>query len=724
MRQFLTVVAAATIFALAAVAPAVGSPAPAPGGTPTASASTLPQGFPAELRQFVGGTDEFKAAPWFSGPCHDRGGDMGVYLDAAFPVEDRLLYWTAAPDQKRALLRASARDPVLGPAGAAGAADDSSLDVQIAAGTEPSALPKVFPAGDPAYRMPTGYCAADLQRWATRTFNTWGFQWAATPDRQSMTEIHRTAGAGDVPGEAWTQPCGGKVSEIYCAHAFFVDCDQADPGADDLRRCVEWNRAVGRLFAGTAHWISANTSLSDRVGQALEATPQFKAAAAYASAFAWTWGTAVPGIVKFVSDPQSVIDQWADAAKESAVDLTSKTLAGLADVGGFDPAAAWFLRWYALSCGIGVMTMGIMTLLAVWRAASKGETIKTIGGDLLVYAPTGVVLMLFAPMLAQLLVDAANALATSVATTAGPDMGAMVDNISTFTGQLTAPQLPGGVIVGLILYLLLIAGALGVFFGLLLHANALPVLAVAAGIGFGMWVHPKWRPKAARPVLVFIAIVLSKPLLFLLLAVESSLIDAELTGRSAAQGNTGTLGELSMIVASLIIVGLAPWTLLRYAPLLPTRSDAAGFGAHSGSMLAGALSGSAMSRMWYGRGLGGDRDGGRSAPDTGRPSAGAVAAAGGTAGVGPRWRTSGSADGRSAREAAYGDMLTRRTGRPPRSGTAPGWGTAGRGAGRLLRGAGGAAALAAPIAASAASAALNKARSAAESGPGEAEQQQ
>ncbi|MFI6368297.1 hypothetical protein ACIBG0_36840 [Nocardia sp. NPDC050630] len=700
----------------ASAAPGTGAP-----GASAQSAGSLPKGFPDDLKNFVGGTDEFRSGPWFSGECKDRGGDMGAYINATMAVEDRLIYWSASPDAKKALLH----NGLLHSQGTI--SPTTPVDQYVDEGLEPpyELLPKVFPAGDSAYSMHTAYCADDLKRWSTSEWNAWGFQWAGSPDKQSMNDIRKASGFDRVPAEAWTSPCGGQVPSNYCIHAFFVDCDQANPSPDDLRRCIAWNRSVGQLFTGTAQWLQANTSFSDRLREAIEATPQFRVDAAYTRAFAWFWGTAVPNVAKFVADPQSVIDDWADASKQGAVDLASKVLTGLADVGGFDPSAAWFLRWYALSTGIGVVVMGLMTILALWRASAKGETIKTIAGDLLGYAPAGVVLMVFAPMLAQMLVELSNALSQAITRTSGPDMGQMITNIEHFTGELTAPAIPGGVIVGLILFLLLIAGALGVFFGLLMHANALPVLAVAAGIGFGMWVHPKWRPKALRPVLVFIGIVFSKPLLFLLLGVESGLINAELTGQSTLESDTGNLGKLAMIVASFIVVGLAPWSLLKYAPLLPTRSDTSGFGAHSGSLLAGTLGGVASSRLFYGAGRGGYRD---RSPRGGSESSNGR---GGGGDPGPKWRTAGRGDGRSATEARFGDMLNRRT-RAGRGGGAAtvakkdGAGVAlGRG---LLRGAGsaasGAAALAVPVAAQASAAALNKARAAAESGPGEAEQQQ
>ncbi|MGW5383902.1 hypothetical protein [Nocardia sp. NPDC003963] len=703
--------------------PAVAAPAESGPGTPTPPASSLPTGFPQDLKRFIGGSEEFRAADWFTGACGDRGGDLGAYINDAFAVESRLLYWSADDETKTELVRAAM--PVSG-APLAGV-DEAAKIVEEGRAPPESAFPPTFPAGDRAYSMRTSYCADDLKRWTTPSWNTWGFEWASAPDKQSMAEISKAANFESVPEQAWTQPCGGDVPAIYCSHAFFVDCERADASQDDLRRCVGWNRAVAQLFTGTAQWIDANTSLTDRIEDAIASTPHFQAGKAYVDAFVWVWGTAIPDLVAFVADPQTVIDDWAVSSKEGAVQLSSQVLTGLAGVGGFDPAAPWFLRWYAMSTGLGIVVMAVMTILALWRAAAKGETVKSIAGDLLGYAPAGVMMMLFAPMLAQLLVELSNALSEAITRVSGPDMGQMVTNLTHFTGELTAPALPGGAIVGLLLFLLLIAGALGVFFGLLMHANALPILAVAAGIGFGMWVHPKWRPKALRPLLVFLGIVFSKPLLFFLLAVQTGVINAALTDQTSMHGDTGTLGKMCMLVVSFLVVGLAPWSLVKYAPLLPTRADASGFGAHSGSLMAGALGGVASSHMWYRRGGGG---GGGGKDTGGAGGAGGGRSQSGRGGdPGPAWRTSGRSDGRSATEARFGDMLNRRAaggGGAAAAAAAKGRGgisarTVGR---QAWKAAGAATAIGVPVAAQASAAALNKARSAAEATPGEAEQQQ
>ncbi|ATL67378.1 hypothetical protein CRH09_15405 [Nocardia terpenica] len=671
-----------------------------------AAADNLPNGFPAELRQFVAGTSEFRSS-WFSGECANRGGDVGAYINGALTAEDRLLYWTATDDQKRALLHGHVPDDAIG----------RLLDT----GAEPpkEALPRVFPAGDATFHLPSPACADDLKRWArTPAWNTWGFDWVSTPDEQSMHEIAAGTHAFNmVPAKAWTDPCS--VNGTYCAHAFFVDCRRADTATGDQIRCLKWNAAVGNLFVGTADWIDRNTSFSDWLSKAVIDVYGTSATEAFVKAFSWVVGKTSQAI-RFVDDPQSVIDDWANSSKASAVDLSSRVLDGLAATGRFDPAAPWFLHWYAISTGIGIMVMASMTLLALWRASARGETMKTLGADLFGYLLGGVVLMLFAPMIAGMLIEIANSASESIARTAGPDMGEMLTNLKKFTGELTASNLVGGVLVGLLLFLLLIVGALAVFFGLLMHQVALPCLAVASGIGFGMWVHPSWRKKALRPVLLFVAIVFSKPLLFLLLATLTGTINAGLTGDGGGGDQLGTLARLCLVVVAFIVAGLAPWSLLRYAPVLPSRSDAAGFG-QSSSLLAGAAGGVGSAMWWNSRGMGGRHAYTRA--DRASGSVGEASRGGGNAD--PKWRTGGRSDGKSATEAEFGQTLARGSGKGEQSALRRGTGSTGRTAAGVTRRMGSAAkttaVVAAPIAAQAASGALNKARSVAEAAPGEAE---
>src|SRR5699024_7555106 len=212
-----------------------------------------------------------------------------------------------------------------------------------------------------------------------------------------------------------------------------------------------------------------------------------------------------------------------------------------------------------------------------------------------------------APGAAQLLVSLADALSEGIGSPLGMSADDAVNNVSAVMGDLTSDTIVGGAISGIVLFVLVIIGVCATFFGLLMHAAALPILSAVAGIGFGMWVHPKWREKALRPVMVFIGMVFMMPLLLLMLGVVFTTVNI---WSAQASGSSGLdrFAAVGMIGVCFVLAGLAPWAMLKYAPILPTAADSAGFGA--GGSTAGMAISSTGSYM-MGRSGGGGGGAGR-----------------------------------------------------------------------------------------------------------------
>ncbi|MBY6412872.1 hypothetical protein HQ346_14390 [Rhodococcus sp. BP-252] len=720
-RHVLIVVAAAlaALFSPAAVAAAQPVPTPEPGAvTGQQSASRLPDNFPQDLRKFIGGTEEFKNGPWFTGKCRDQGGDLGLYISEALSNENRLLYWTASDEQKvdmvgGATLTAGSESAAVGTVEAA--------EKAVADGTEPpeEALPTVFPAGDTSFHPPAGTCAGDLARWGTKEWSTWGFAWTASPDADSLTAIKELPGADTVPGSAWSDPCAEGSGDQYCMHAFFVDCAQAERA--DASRCQDWNLSIGRLFAGTANWIDQNTGFLDRVkdtlGRVIQATPQYKLGKAYVQAFSWVAGAA-GDVVDFVKDPATVIDDWANSTKSGALSLTDAVLRGLTSTGDFDPTQPWFLTWYAASTGLGMMVMSFAVLIAITRSRQKGSPAELVA-NVFGYLPAGIVMMLFSLVAAQFLLELAKAITDGITAASGTTVTEMVDNIYNSMSAMNNETVVGGSIVGLIFFGLLLLGALSVYIGLLLHQIGLPLAACVAGIGYGMWVHPTWRVKALRPVLTFVGLVFSKPLLFLLIAIVLTGANNSLLSGGGGSGDLTSLGSLALVAASMVLVGLAPWALLKWAPILPTRADSEGFGSGGGSIAGGVIGGLGSSALFRGRSGGGNRVSEKTSRDSRSTPSGSGLAATGHAPHSAAFHPHASAAGRSGGHTPGSEVHS------SSRGSASKLGMAGRLGGRLAKGSAGglvtAAAVAVPIAAQSASAAMNKAKAGAETAATESE---
>lgn len=538
--------------------------APTAAAQPPATIDQVPPGFPDDLKQFVGGTREFQDAPWFRGACRNRGGDVGAYINAVMLEEPRLLYWSTPPEQRRGYWIAA--HPQLPP---------SSIDVNK---EPPGGLPKTFPAVDAsrsAYTLRTGskYCADDLKQWTNPATNAWGFTWAPAPDAESLTEMKKNGSIhSDDVVDKYTNACAEKNSP-YCQKAFFLDCSRAGMNTEKKQDCIEWNFSVAQLFTGLAKFIDDNTSWLEEVGQFLGAVGEaiWTAGRIIVEAFAVIVGFAVD-VVKFVASPGDAIDDVANSLHQSAVDFTTKVLQGLAGIGNFDPSSPWFLSTYAASTGLGIVVMAFMAILMLVRTASGGGGRNDLQEALFKHLPLGMFLAVFAPAIGAVLGEAVNGLTNGIAAW---DARFLTDAIAKLglLGSVTAPLIPGGAFVGLLLFLFMIIGAFMVFVGLAMQSVALPMSAFAAGLAWGMWVHPKWRRKALKVPLTYLGVLLSKPLLFFMLGGIFALIDGNLTAPAMTTGGVSLLAQIVLVVVALIVAGFAPFSLLRYAPLLPTAAD-------------------------------------------------------------------------------------------------------------------------------------------------------
>ncbi len=644
MWRKIILTAVVALFAMLGLAlPAAAEPVAVPNTDPapgvqnaTQSGKELPKGFPDDLKKFVAGTDEFKSASWFTGVCKDTGGDMGQYSTQVMHNENRLMYWTAKESERIAMwapqVMMSKNPALIDALVAAGGAGTqmSGVDMGVEANqkaalsiTDESILKGVYPDTyplDEAADMypPSPTCAQDLARWTTKTTSTWGFEWSPTPDAASLAVMKKQPNADKVPDAAWTSPCAGNgVPSVLCMHAMFVNCERANEKPDDLFACTEWNTRVGKMFGGTMNWIDQNTSFSDRLGETLggmmRATPAYMGGKIFVDSFTFAWDTVagpLGDLVAFVKDPSDVIDSWANKFKSSAMSMTDSVLPGLAGIGEFDPLEPQFLTVYAMSTGLGLLVLAIATIFALYKSADGSRPGEELAKDFFGYLPAGIMLMLFAPSIAQFVISLAHEISVALVGAIGTTTDEVINNVSTSLGALNDETLVGGAVAGIIGFGLMVVGVLSVFFGFLMHAAALPVLAVVSGIAFGMWVHPTWRKKALRPVMMFIGVVLSKPMLFVLLAAVFAVINVAAQGSVADDGKLESLGQLALIAVCFVMIGLAPFALLKWSPILPTAADSADFGSSgsaSGEMIGSSAS---MYQQQAGGGSGGGGDGG------------------------------------------------------------------------------------------------------------------
>jgi hypothetical protein len=602
-----------------------------------------PTGMPEELKPLFPGHPEFDAAPWSTDArCADKGGDFGSYLVQFMRQDQRALYWALPVTQRVAQY-----------AEMTGASEEEATQA-VKDGKEPTDWPNTYPGGDENMSPPTGTCAADLAKWSEPNGNHWGFTWSAKPDAQSIALMKKQQYVDNLPDDIFEKPCSDHP--MLCNRAYFVDCDKAStPG--EVSKCQAWNVRVGKMFGGIWDWKEKHKDVFDRLAQvakvggiALVATNPLGLQLGLVAATAGIGmelgeRIANSSFVKFVSEPGSIIDDWANSFKDSAVSLSTSVLDGLASISEFNPADPNFLRWYAISCGAGIFVMVITTLFTIYRTSAEKSTREEMVRNVMGYAPLGLVCMMFAPAAAQLLVELSHAVTAALASVTKQDTEQAVLSVSSMLGNMTQDTVVGGAIAGIVFFGLLFLGAMSLFFGMLMHAAALPILAGLTGVAFGLWAHPTLRKKAMRPIFVFVAIIFSKPVIFLGLGFLTTVI---VQGSSGAyvNGDLQSLGALALTAVCFVLIGLAPWSLLKYAPFLPSSEDSEGFGSN-GSAAGESVGNTLQSAQMAMSGSRGGGAGGAAADRVHMSSQGSTGGVGG--GVGGGTHTgSGSAHGHSS----------------------------------------------------------------------------
>lgn len=322
--------------------------------------------------------------------------------------------------------------------------------------------------------------------------------------------------------------------------------------------------------------------------------------------------------VQFVADPAGELERIINSVRDSAVGFYTKMLEELVKFGDPDFNAEWWVQSYAAVTGIALLISAFMALFLL-KDASEDKISPSQLAQGLQYLVWGIVAMFFAPVIVRLLQGRMVELNAGIIDWGGPDIFEALLDAALIDVQ--AGAIPGGALVGMILFILMLIGALLVFVMLLLQGVALYLTTIALGISFGMLAHPRWRTKALRVPMLVLGIMLAKPLLLFVLMVIGKMID----GFTPAMGMSEpfkVLGNSLMIIICLLIVGLAPWTLFRFFPILPdggeiTPGDMNPIGALAGAGAGAAGTKIAMDRMSGGGGGGGISPATSSAAPTG-----------------------------------------------------------------------------------------------------------
>jgi type IV secretion system protein TrbL len=275
---------------------------------------------------------------------------------------------------------------------------------------------------------------------------------------------------------------------------------------------------------------------------------------------------AVGEAVNFASDPLGAIFK---ATRDGARGLANDLLPALSKATEPDLSVDWFIKAYAISFALAIVVWGFLLVfqfIAVARGALAGQefvevlTTKTalfFGGAL------------FGPLIGVMLVKALGGLSESLISwgivSSSERMLATMDSML----KTDAAAFPGGVIVGIGLMVCMIVGLFVVVIMLAVMLVTLYFSGVMAPLGMVWFTSAKHGSFGRKIPLLWFGILACHPLLFFMLGIAYNMIAASASWMKWSDG----LGTLMNIIASfiaLMIAGLAPMMLMKFAPVIPS----------------------------------------------------------------------------------------------------------------------------------------------------------
>lgn len=274
---------------------------------------------------------------------------------------------------------------------------------------------------------------------------------------------------------------------------------------------------------------------------------------------------AISGAVNFAADPLGSIFT---ATRAGAQGLAKDLVPALAHATEPDLTADWFIKAYAISFALSIIVWGFLLLfqfVAVARGTLAGQEFLEV-----LTTKTGLFFggAIFGPLIGVMIVKALGALSDSLI-----DWGIVSSSermLETMDSMLKtdAAAIPGGVIVGILLMVCMIIGLFVVVIMLAVMLVTLYFSGVMAPLGMVWFTSAKHGSFGRKIPLLWFGILACHPLLFFMLGIAYNMIAASASWMKWSDG----LGTLMNIIASfiaLMIAGLAPMMLLKFAPVMP-----------------------------------------------------------------------------------------------------------------------------------------------------------
>ncbi|WP_166785682.1 MULTISPECIES: hypothetical protein [Cryobacterium] len=273
------------------------------------------------------------------------------------------------------------------------------------------------------------------------------------------------------------------------------------------------------------------------------------------------------GFADFWSDPAgNSFKMLQDGAKGLADDvLPAITHATLPDL-----TADWFISSYRISFGLAVFVLAALLIPQFVRTARGQQSGRDLAESLGLYAPLFLIGAAFGPAVGAILVQFFGALSDSLISWGiNTSAQTIVDKFSEMlSNDDNGVGLAGGAIVGIILMIFMIIGLLIVVLILIVQLITLYFSGVLFPLGLVWIVDPTKRSFGLKIAYLWFGILASHPLLFFMLAIAYSMVSSTV---NVFDGNATLERTVTLVVSilSLLIAGLSPVLLTKFAPVLP-----------------------------------------------------------------------------------------------------------------------------------------------------------
>jgi len=295
-------------------------------------------------------------------------------------------------------------------------------------------------------------------------------------------------------------------------------------------------------------------------------------------------GDAISGAINYWQDP------WGNtfkALKDSAKGLANDVLPQLTEATLPDFSSDWFISAYQISFATSIFIAVVILILQTVRTAQGTLAGRDLIQSFALYFPGFLIGGMFGPAAGILLVSFFHSLSdVFVKWGITGSIDQTVDSFQKMLDDADPVGITGGVVIAVILMLLMIIGLIMVLLVLLVQLVALYFTGALFTLGYVWMIDPKTRDFAAKMGRIFLGILASHPLLFLLLGLTFNMM----AGSTSAFGNNASLKsmvELVVAFIALMMAALSPLILMKFAPVLPM-----GGGGGSGPALSSSMVGS------------------------------------------------------------------------------------------------------------------------------------